>query len=66
MYVGLPKHTRLMFSLSQTKIETYFELVHSDVWDPAPVDSYDSYRYFVLFIDDFFRTTWIYLLKIKI
>jgi hypothetical protein len=59
------KHTRLPFSLSQTKTETYFELVHSDVRGLAPVDSYDGYRYFVLFIDDFFRTTWIYLLKTK-
>jgi transposase InsO family protein len=59
------KQTRLPFPLSQTKTETYFELVHSDVWGPAPVNSYDGYRYFVLFIDDFSRTTWIYLLKTK-
>ena len=42
-----------------------FELIHSDLWGPAPVDSYDGYKYFVLFIDDKSRATWLYLLKSK-
>jgi transposase InsO family protein len=35
------------------------------VWGPAPVDSYNHFKYFVTFIDDFSRTTWVYLLKGK-
>ena len=41
-----------------------FELVHSDVWGPT-IESIDGYKYFVSFIDDFSRVTWIYLLKFK-
>jgi hypothetical protein len=35
------------------------------VWGPAPVDSYNHFKYFITFIDDFSRTTWVYLLKGK-
>ena len=41
-----------------------FELVHSDVWGPT-IESFDGYKYFVTFVDDFSRVTWIYLLKFK-
>jgi Integrase core domain/GAG-pre-integrase domain len=61
----LAKQTRLPFSLSTSISEAKFELVHSDVWGPAPVDSYNHFKYFVTFIDDFSRTTWVYLLKGK-
>lgn len=32
---------------------------------PAPVDSFNGYKYFVTYIDDYSRTTWLYLLKSK-
>jgi transposase InsO family protein len=38
-------------------------LIHSDIWGPSPVSSINGFRYFVLFIDDFSRFTWIYFLK---
>ena len=41
-----------------------FELVHSDVWGPFHT-SIDGFKYFVTFIDDFSRVTWVYLLKTK-
>jgi len=40
------------------------ELIHSDVWGPAPF-SVGKYSYYVSFIDDFSKHTWIYLLKNK-
>nr|AAU90262.1 integrase core domain containing protein [Oryza sativa Japonica Group]ABF97857.1 retrotransposon protein, putative, Ty1-copia subclass, expressed [Oryza sativa Japonica Group] len=40
------------------------ELVFSDVWGPAP-DSVGGRKYYVSFIDDFSKFTWIYLLKKK-
>ena len=42
-----------------------FELIHSDVWGIAPVVSHAHYKYFVTFIDDFSRFTWVYFLRAK-
>ena len=42
-----------------------FQIFHSDVWGPFPVTSYKGFRYFVLFVDNFTRFTWIYFLKNK-
>ena len=61
----LAKHTKLPFCNSNSKSNEIFELVHSDVWGPAPVNYYNDFRYYVIFIDDFSRTTWIYLMKNK-
>jgi transposase InsO family protein len=41
------------------------ELVHSDVWGPAPITSSNGYRYYILFVDDYTRFSWSYLLKHK-
>jgi transposase InsO family protein len=35
------------------------------VWGSAPIDSYNNFKYFVTFIDDYSRTTWVYLVKAK-
>ena len=56
------KFTRLPFSSSMSRASKPFELVHSDVWGPT-IESFDGYKYFVIFVDDFSRTTWLYLLK---
>ena len=40
-----------------------FELVHLDVWGPCPVVSPTGFRYFVTFVDDYSRTTWLYIMK---
>jgi hypothetical protein len=40
------------------------ELVFSDVWGPAP-ESVGHYKYYVSFVDDYSKFTWIYLLKYK-
>jgi GAG-pre-integrase domain len=61
----LAKHTKLFFCDSKTKSSEPLELVHSDGWGPAPVSSYNNYRYFGIFIDDYSRTTWLYLMKNK-
>jgi hypothetical protein len=39
-------------------------LVFSDVWGPA-MESFGRYKYYVTFIDDYSKFTWIYLLRRK-
>jgi hypothetical protein len=41
------------------------QLVHSDLCGPLPVVSFSGYKYFLTFIDDFSRRTWVYFLKLK-
>jgi GAG-pre-integrase domain len=52
---NLGKHTKLPFKLSNCNSDEPFVLVHSNVWGPAPIDSYNGYKYFMIFIDDFSR-----------
>ena len=59
------KQTRLPFYNSNSKSNEPFELIHSDVWGPAPTTSHDGFKYFVIFIDNFSRTSWLYLMKHK-
>lgn len=57
--------SRLPFVSSNSRTSKLFELVHSDIWGPSCVESFDGYRYYVTFIDDYSRVTWLYLLKLK-
>lgn len=56
---------RLPYVLSSTKHDTPLALIHSDLWGPTPVTSTNGHVYYVSFIDNFSRFTWIYLLKSK-
>ncbi|BFG15661.1 hypothetical protein CerSpe_019350 [Prunus speciosa] len=60
----LAKSHRVVFSLSDNKVTKPFDLVHLDVWGPACVTS-NGFRWFVTFIDDYTRLTWVYLMKNK-
>ena len=58
------KSHQLPYPKSNSVSSKPFELVFSDVWGPAPT-SVGRYSYYVSFIDDFSKFTWIYLLKHK-
>lgn len=45
-----------------TRATKPFEMVHSDVAGPFPVRSHSKKLYFIIFVDDFTRYTFIYLL----
>lgn len=51
------------FHKSTSVASEIFNLVHSDVWGLASVQSKGGTRYFVIFINNCSRYTWIYLLK---
>ena len=40
-----------------------FMLVHTDVWGPCPVVSKLDFKYFITFVNGYFRCTWLYLMK---
>ena len=42
-----------------------FELIHYDLWGPAPIPSVNGFKYYVLFIDHFTWFTWFFLLNSK-
>ena len=57
------KQTALPFNNSVSHALSPFDLIHSDVWGPSPITTQGGSRYFVIFVDDFSRYTWIYLFK---
>ena len=61
----LAKSHRQNFKPNNTRVKVPFSLIHSDVWGPAPVIGGQSFRYYVIFVDDCTRMTWIYFLQNK-
>ena len=59
------KSSCLSFILSNTKTTTPFELIHSYVWGPTSISSYNGFRYYIDFVDDYSKFTWLYPLKRK-
>jgi hypothetical protein len=57
----LVKSHKLPYSLSTHRSTRPLELVFSDVWGPAPT-FVGGYKYYISFIDDFSKFSWIYLL----
>ena len=55
----------MSFPSSGKRAKHILELVHSDVFGPMKVPSLGKFLYYVSFIDDFSRNTWIYFLKKK-
>jgi isochorismate hydrolase len=54
----------LSYPISSSRSSAPLELVFSDVWGPV-LNSAGNKTYYVSFIDDFSKFTWIYLLKFK-
>jgi hypothetical protein len=49
---SLTKHIKIPFYNFNSKSNEKLELVHSDVWGPALVTSYNDFRCFIIFNDD--------------
>lgn len=59
------KSRQLPFPISNSTSSAPLELIFSNVWGPARA-SVNGFKYYVSFIDDFSKHTWIYLLKSRV
>ena len=59
------KQNRVSFPSSAKRVNKILELVHSDVFGPMSVPSLGKSVYYVSFIDELLRNTWIYFLRKK-
>ncbi|KAB2628692.1 hypothetical protein D8674_033487 [Pyrus ussuriensis x Pyrus communis] len=62
---AIGKNHKLPFSSSTSRASASLELIHCDVWGPAPVVSVSGFKYYVLFVDEFTKYTWLFPLKAK-
>lgn len=61
----LAKNHRLPYLCNEHRSSNVLDLIHCDIWGPSPFKSTLGFAYYVLFIDDFSRFTWLYPLKLK-
>jgi hypothetical protein len=62
---ALGKNVKKPFSSSNNRSKEILDLIHLDVCGPMPVKSLGGSLYNVIFIDDYSRKTWLYLLMTK-
>jgi hypothetical protein len=58
----LAKQPALSFNNSDSFSHASFDLIHSDIWVPSPTTTVCGSKYFIIFVDDFSRYIWIYLM----
>jgi len=61
----LAKHCRTYFPAQPYKPTKPFSVIHSDVWGPSRIKTITGKRWFITFIDDHTRITWVFLLHEK-
>jgi hypothetical protein len=59
------KMHKLPFPISVPKSEFPLHVLHADLWGPAPIQSYNGFRYYLVIVDDYTKFCWVYLLKNK-
>jgi hypothetical protein len=59
---GKQKRVRFL-KVGKVKKNEKLEFVHIDIWGPAQVSSLDGSRYYVTFIDDATRKTWVLCIR---
>lgn len=64
-FVSLGKSSRFPLSRVETSRLNVLNLIYSDIWGPTPVFAKIGYRYFVVFVDNLSRLSWLYPLRLK-
>ncbi|KAJ4793324.1 polyprotein [Rhynchospora pubera] len=59
------KAHKLPFYDSSSLSTSPLQIIHSDVWGPSPTLSFNGFRYYVIFVDDFSKYSWIYFMANK-
>jgi hypothetical protein len=62
---ALGKYAKIVFSSSHNRAKGILDLIHSDVCGPMLAMSTGGFNYYVSFIDDHSKKTWIYFMKTK-
>ena len=60
---ALGKNVKKPFSSNNNRSKEILDLIHSNVCDPMLLKSLWGSLYYVIFIDDYSRNTWLYLLE---
>ncbi|KAJ0580159.1 putative RNA-directed DNA polymerase [Helianthus annuus] len=61
----LAKAKRQPFLPNDKRASLPLEIIHCDLWGPSPIKSIDNFLYYVAFVDDYSRFTWLYPLRAK-
>ena len=59
----LGKQPALPFNTSESISIDIFDLIHSNVLGPSSISSIGGSRYFIVFVDDYSRYSWIFNIK---
>ena len=59
------KQSRNKFETISHKTTSLGNLVHLDVWGPYRISTKEGYRFFLIVVDDYTGSVWVYLLKSK-
>jgi hypothetical protein len=62
---ALGKYTETAFPSSDSRAAGILDLIHSYVCGPMSLTSLTDFLYYVVFIDDFSRKSWIFFIKTK-
>jgi transposase InsO family protein len=62
---ALGKNSKGSFSTSDNRSKGILDIIHSYVCRQMTIPSLGNFLYYVIFIDDYSRNTWIYFLKAK-
>jgi hypothetical protein len=62
---ALGKYTKTSFPSSDNRVASILDMIHSDVCGPTSSATLSGFLYYVTFIDDFLRKSWILFMKTK-